>query len=230
MMRQRGKLQNANTHVDDGYEKTRKHNAFWTADRLKLFGGLAFFVFVVLLFVTKPALHLSPSQRKDFRKPHVSHLASDKEQFRRKKGEPLRRFADDKGKPKAKLNDPLGKYNSKRDPLGKYKNDELARKKGPLGRDVRNRPGRQEDANRQPGKKPPPRDAFRKKDPADPKGQYGNGKPGRPEDANRQPGKKPPPRDAFRKKDPADPKGKYGNGKPGVDREMKPEGRRQGRR
>jgi len=137
-----------------------------------------FFVFVVVLFCTKPALHLSPSHRKDFRKPHVSHLASDKEQFRRKKGEPLRRFADDKGKPKAKLNDPLGKYNSKRDPLGKYKNVELARKKVPLGRDVRNRPGRPEDANRQPGKKPPPRDAFRKKDPADPKGKYGNGKPG----------------------------------------------------
>merc|ERR1719499_2034940 len=190
MMRQRGKLQTGNTRVDDGYEKTRKHNAFWTADRLKLFGGLAFFVFVVLLFVTKPALHLSPSQRKDFRKPHVSHLASDKEQFRRKKGDHLRRFADERGNP----NDPLGKYKNKRDPLGKYKNDELARKsKNPFGRDARD-------------------------------------KPGRPEDTNRQPGRKPPPRDVFGKKDPADPKGKYGNGKPGVDREMKPEGRRQGRR
>jgi len=192
-MRQRGKQQTGNTRVDDGYEKTRKHNAFWTADRLKLFGGLAFFVFVVFLFVTKPALQLSPSHRKDFRKPHVSHLASDKEQFRRKKGEHLHRFADDGGNPKAKLDDPFGKYNSKRDPLGKYKNDELTRKKGPLGRDVRDRPGR-------------------------------------PEDANRQPGRKTPPRDVFRKKDPADPKGKYGNGKPGVDREMKPEGRRQDRR
>jgi len=175
-MRQRGKLQNANTHVDDGYEKTRKNNAFWTADRLKLFGGLAFIVFVVLLFVTKPALHLSPSHRKDFRKPHVSLLASDKEQFRRKKGEHLHRFADDRGKPKTKLDDPLGKYNNKRDPLGKYKNDDLARKKGPFGRDIRDRPGRPGDANRQPGKKPPPRDIFRKKDPADPKGKYENGK------------------------------------------------------